>query len=394
MLKKLLALLLITINLTACATTKILPTNGGEVVEWTMPLTTSTVSTTVVTTTPPPPPPKKASVALAGDVLLHTQVWKAADLGEDKYDFTPFFADIKPYVEAADFAICNLENPVDVDGGNQNLSTYPQFNAPYEILDGIKYMGFDAVTTANNHSFDKHFEGLCATLENVEKCGLLYTGTYETAEDYNEYLIKEVNGINIAVLSYSQLDNGMSGVIPSDKRSFAMRRFDIDDTSLTAMAEDMQNCRDLGADIVITALHWGAEYVDYPTSSMEDFAHKLAENGADIVWGGHSHCVQPAEWVSTDRGQSLILYSLGNFFVDQIGLQPPQAKTAYGAVVTINIEEIDGGFSLSADLLPTYTYRYTNDDGSRAYQIIPEGATNAPESAIPAFQHVESIISF
>lgn len=350
--------------------------------------------TSEVETTVPPPPPPSATVAFAGDVLIHSQVWQAAKIEENTYDFKPFAEEIKPYIEKADFAVCNLENPVDVHGGNANLSTYPMFNAPSEILDMIKFMGFDAVTTANNHAFDKGFDGLTASLKNVRASGLMVTGTNSSNEEYNDFLVTDVNGINIGIIGYSQLDNGLSSIIPEDKREFAMRRFDTDDESLTKMKNDMLACRNAGADIIILELHWGAEYVDAPTADMEDFARRLAENGADIVWGGHSHCVQPAEYVNTPRGQRLILYSLGNFFVDQIGLKPPQLKTAYGVLVTANIvSDYDGNFNISAEILPTYTYRYNDPDSptGKSYSILPEGESDN-ELAVAAWEHVKSII--
>ena len=39
--------------------------------------------------------------------------------------------------------------------------------------------------------------------------------------------------------------------------------------------------------------------------------------GADIVFGGHPHVVQPSEIVDKDGQQKLIIYSMGNFLSNQ-----------------------------------------------------------------------------
>ena len=37
--------------------------------------------------------------------------------------------------------------------------------------------------------------------------------------------------------------------------------------------------------------------------------------GADIVFGGHPHVVEPAEVVNKDGQNKLIIYSMGNFLL-------------------------------------------------------------------------------
>ena len=39
--------------------------------------------------------------------------------------------------------------------------------------------------------------------------------------------------------------------------------------------------------------------------------------GADIVFGGHPHVVEPAEVVNKDGQNKLIIYSMGNFLSNQ-----------------------------------------------------------------------------
>jgi poly-gamma-glutamate synthesis protein (capsule biosynthesis protein) len=323
---------------------------------------------------------------MAGDILLHTRPVAAART-EEGYDFRPYFEEIAPYLEEG-FAVCNMESPVDAFGGNAKLSSYPMFNVPYEILPALRDAGFDALVTANNHSYDKGLGGLIATRRNIDAAGLLHTGVNETQEQYDEYLIADVNGIQVGILAYSELDNGNSWNIPAENLPFAMRRFTLSEDSVPAMAQDMQNCRDAGAELIILSLHWGAEYQDRPNDAQVNLARLLAEQGADVVMGNHSHCVQPMEWVDTPRGERVIFYSLGNFFADQTALDPPRPKTQYGLLATVRAVKDGDTLTLSAETLATHSRRYPdeNSPNGNGYRLEPA----EPDS--PAFAHVAKIL--
>jgi len=330
---------------------------------------------------PTPPPPIEAIIHMAGDILLHTEPVKAAKT-EDGYDFLPFLSPIASYLQDG-FAICNMESPVDAYGDNTRISTFPCFNVPYEILTALKEVGFDALVTANNHAYDQGFGGLVATRRNIEKAGLLFTGTNETQEQYDEYLIVDVNGLMVGIIAYSEIDNGMSGVIPSEKRPFTMRRFTLNDKDIDVMAEDMQRCRDAGADLIILSLHWGAEYVDTPNSTQVRFARMLSERGADVVMGNHAHCVQPLEWVDTPRGSRPIFYSLGNFFCNNM----KYPKTQYGMLLTIKVVKDGDDISISAEILPTFCNKYWDADSPNGLSYRLEPA----EEGGPAYEHVRKV---
>lgn len=323
-------------------------------------------------------------IQMAGDILLHTTVTGSAQTGENTYDFTPFFSSIKPYFDG-DLKICNMESPVDVSGGNQKITSYPTFNVPHEILDGLKYMGINTLNTCNNHAYDKGFTGLVATRKNILTAGFAMTGTNETQEQYDQYLIQEFNGIKIGMISYTDSDNGIT--IPEQYRGYAMRKFNSNNTDdVPDMIADIKKCKEAGAEFIIMSMHWGAEYADAPTAQQKQIAHMLVDGGADIIMGSHSHCVQPIEKRKTTidgvEKEALIIYSMGNFFADQIALKKPKTQDSMivNATIARNAEtkrvEI-----ISMNYMPTITFRY--DDPSmkvyksgtpkRNYQILPLG---------------------
>ena len=54
-------------------------------------------------------------VEASGDLLIHATVFDRARVlgGGRHYDFAPMFAQIKPYIQGADLALCHVETPID-----------------------------------------------------------------------------------------------------------------------------------------------------------------------------------------------------------------------------------------------------------------------------------------
>jgi len=301
-----------------------------------------------------------------------------------------------------------METPVDVLGGNQDITTFPRFNAPFEILEALQYAGFNHLIAANNHSFDRGFDGLVATVQNFERVGLAFTGMYVDEEAFHTPTILDVNGIQVGIIAYTDSVNGLESLVPAEMRPYAVPRFrsnTLDD--LPNMAADIANLRMAGAELVIVSLHWGAEYVDAPTEMQRQIARGLSEVGADVIMGNHAHVVQPIEWHDhTDGGRSLIIYSLGNFLADQTRLNPPIARTQFGKLVSLQvIREPDGAIRLGVcEVLPTLCMRDTTGntlgivDGISVMPIIggelPEVVTNEDLRAWGrrAYEHVVRVV--
>src|SRR5437867_5433140 len=63
------------------------------------------------------------------------------------------------------------------------------------------------------------------------------------------------------------------------------------------------------ADLVIVAIHWGVELDTKPRDADIALGQRFIEAGADILFGSHSHRLQP---MAVYKGRP-IFYSLGNF---------------------------------------------------------------------------------
>ena len=326
----------------------------------------------------PVPDPIHIRVQFAGDILLHGGL--GAGTGRNIFNYRPFMWAIKPYING-DLAIVNMETPVDVFGGNQGIATWPRFNAPFEILDGLIYAGFNHLISANNHSFDKGFDGLVATIKNFERAGITQTGMYTNEYDFNKPTIIDVEGVQVGIIAYTDSVNGLESLVPEDVRPFAVRRFRSHVIyDVPYMSADMAAIRDAGADLIIVSLHWGAEYVNAPTYMQMQIARGLIEGGADIIMGHHSHTPQPLEWhYREDGSRGLIIYSLGNFLADQIALNIP--ATQYGMLVTAYISKChEGNVEVyNANVLPTVFVRDSARSLGSPYSILPVINGEVPE---------------
>ena len=248
-----------------------------------------------------------------GDIMCHNSQYKDAyNSNTGTYDFSYVFTDINEYVNSADISIGNLETTF--AGKEKGYSNYPRFNTPEQLATNLKDFGIDVVSTANNHCMDANYTGLVSTLKYLDDAGIAHTGTNETKEKQNEILVKDVNGIKIAFLSFTYGTNGIP--VPTDK-SFAVNLIDEE-----LILEQIRLAKEQDPDLICTNMHWGIEYQLKQNAEQEKLADLLFENGVDIILGSHPHVLQPMEkkTVTLEDGTTkncFVIYSLGNFMSGQ-----------------------------------------------------------------------------
>ena len=286
---------------------------------------TDSTSSSPLPTTTVVPAPITMSLAFAGDVLIHSQVWKAASAnkGGNGFDFTPMFARIKPLIENVDLAICHLEVPL-VSPGDKP-TTNPLYSAPTEIAYAIKDAGFDRCSTASNHTFDKGAKGIKATLDEFDSLGLGQAGMARTPDEI-EPKVFSVKGINVAHLSYTYGFNGISA--PNDE---AWRSARIEPTRIIA---DAQKARDMGAQVVIVSMHWGRETQTELSEYQLTNADAVTKSGLiDLVIGHHAHVVQKIDKVN----DVWTIFGLSNLISYLPTTNAFSANTQDGIIATTNI---------------------------------------------------------
>ena len=315
---------LLCLGITGCGTSTSQSRSTVEAVSVTSnspadPTPSTNVTTTVV------PAPITISAAFAGDILIHSQVWKAATThaGGTGYDFAPMFSRVKPIIEAADLAICHLETPLVSPG--KRPTTNPLYSAPTEIVAAIKYAGFDRCSNASNHSFDKGTNGIDATLNEFDRLGLGHSGMARTPAEIAPAVI-QISGVRVAHMSYTYGFNGIAAPNGEEWRS-AM----IDPQRIIA---DARAARAKGAQIVIVSMHWGRE----GQTKLSDFqtlnADLITKSGLiDLVIGHHAHIVQEIKQVNG----VWTVFGLGNLLSYLPTTPAFPSKTQDGMIVTVDL---------------------------------------------------------
>ena len=167
----------------------------------------------------------------------------------------------------------------------------------------------------------------------LDENGISHMGTYASEEDSKEILVKDVNGIKIAMLAYTYGTNGIP--IPSGK-DFCVNL--IDKAKIKA---DLDKAKELDVDLISVNMHWGAEYRLKPTTEQQQLADFLFENGVDLILGSHPHVLQSMEKreVTMPDGstkQGFVIYSLGNFVSGQVKAYTKQSVILLHFVISIS----------------------------------------------------------
>ena len=259
--------------------------------------------------------PKDITIKMTviGDIMCHnTQYQDAYNSSSKKYDFSYVFDDIRDKLYKSDITIGNLETTF--AGAKRGYSSYPTFNTPETLAAALKNAGIDILSTANNHCMDTGYNGICSTIKKLHQLVISHMGTYSTKEDSEKILVKDVNCIKIAFLSYTYGTNGIA--VPKDK-SFSVNLID-----KKKIKTDLEKAKNLDVDLISVSMHWGIEYKQNPTDEQKDLADFLFKNGADIILGSHPHVLEKMEkrTIKLEDGTTkdgFLIYSLGNFMSGQ-----------------------------------------------------------------------------
>lgn len=245
------------------------------------------------------------SLIAVGDNLIHSPIYKKAKQADGSYDFSSMYANIKDTIQSYDLAVINQETIYVND--EVSVSSYPCFGTPSSMGDTLVDVGFDVILNATNHTWDKRSTGYENTINFWKKYPEITTlGIHEDENDFNTVDIVEKNGFKLAMFNYTYGLNGFT--LPSDKQ-YAVDLLDNKEKFIA----DLQSVEH-DVDFSICFLHIGNEYVYEPTTYQVDYVNDIIDAGADIVICSHPHVVEPYDLVTTENGNSAIVYySCGNF---------------------------------------------------------------------------------
>jgi len=240
------------------------------------------------------------NMLFVGDMMFDRGVEALIKQNKEGYLFNKIGSWIKGFSQV----VGNLEGPIvfsPPDFGPQSM----QFAFPESTTALLKKNHFTAVSLANNHSLNMGREGLEETRVLLEKDGIDYFG--DPVQYGEEFVLRKEEFVLF----------GFNATYAST--------FDMD-----AMLQLVKNEKDKSPDkIFIAFMHWGQEYQSSNSSFQQEIAHKLIENGINLIVGSHPHVVQNIE----QYHNGLIFYSLGNFIFDQFFSKETQEGLALNAQI-------------------------------------------------------------
>lgn len=238
-----------------------------------------------------------------GDILLQAR--------SNKHPFNK----VKKTFKDKDILFGNLETTLSSHGKRKKKAVFLR-SSP----DNVKYLkdvDFDVLNIANNHILDLGMEGFNSTLEILKKKDLNFIGASIDASSSNQ-LILERNGVKFGFLGYTT------------GRFKVSKNISINKLKEEKIFADIESLKD-ECDFIIISLHWGTEFVYYPSPQQIDFAHKLIDRGVSLILGHHPHVIQGIE----KYRNGLIVYSLGNF---QFRSRPTQSKTKESIILCVDFD--------------------------------------------------------
>ena len=249
------------------------------------------------------------------------------------------FADVGEWIRDADVTFGNLEGPL-CDTGTTKKCKPDQppgrcyaFKSPGSYRDLYKEVGFDVMSTANNHAGDFGQACRTETEAHLDAVGIAHSGRP------GDIASLTVNGLKVAVIGFH-----------TSRNSHYVNDHDT--------ARDLVRAVDQDHDLVVVSFHGGAEgskalhvpegqetFYGENRGDLRTFTHAVIDAGADLVLGHGPHVLRGAE-VYNGR---LIAYSLGNFAT--YGRFNLSGNLGVGAVLEVTLDR-DGAF-VSGKVLPT-----------------------------------------
>lgn len=267
----------------------------------------------------------RLTIVAVGDLLFHKKL--QAQAYAKNSSFKRFFTPVLDVLKGADLAFGNLEGPAAAgvsptgravkDPGKRLGEVYGAplkslaFNYHPSVVSDLRQVGFDVLSTANNHSMDRGPLGADRTIDSMRKAGMPFTGSRKrgvTAKPW--HVLTRAKGFTVAWIGCSYSTNG----IPDPKKQI----LNCYKQRAAILEEIKQLHADPDVDAVFLTPHWGVENRHRPAERQRKLARAAIEAGATAVFGAHPHVLQPWEKVVTkDKREGLIVYSAGNFISNQ-----------------------------------------------------------------------------
>jgi len=240
------------------------------------------------------------SIVGVGDIMMGTNYPETHYLPPNKG--RDLLTEVSASLRNADVTFGNLEGVILNDGGDAKYCRDPKvcyiFRSPEYMVQNLKDVGFDVMSTANNHAGDFGNPGRQNTMRVLDSLEIYHAGLQ--SKPYTTFMLE---GMKYGFAAFAP-NTGTMSINDLEKA-----------IKITAHLDSI-------SDIVIISFHGGAEGSKYQNvtrkneyfygenrGNVYEFAHTMIDSGADVIFGHGPHVTRAVE-IYKDR---FISYSLGNF---------------------------------------------------------------------------------
>lgn len=258
---------------------------------------------------------------------------------------------VRPVLAKADMRFVNCMRTYSSRPAANELA--PQVGQPPEMAQIFTDCRFDAITMANNHTYDTGPEALIDTRDFFIGKGIQVTGAGRNLAEARQPAIVERNGVKVGYIGYCSVGNPGSEAGPGKPGIAPLRvntSYDVrgpnapvrtltqpQENDLKMLIEDVKKLREQ-VDVVIVALHFGVIRIPRVISDYQvTAAHACIDAGADLIVGHSPHIPKAIE---VYKGKA-IFYSLGVFCMTRTGTWGAWNEAPWKQGVVTNHAELD-----------------------------------------------------
>ena len=246
-------------------------------------------------------------IVAIGDVFLQTK----------SGEHNPFTLEIEEFLKKQRHVLVNLETVLADDGVPHQKAINLKNDRHMSLY--MKEVGITLANVSNNHALDFGAQGLASTVDAINNAGIDIIGLTINGEQ-KACILNIDNSIQVGALAYTvgKKDVGNIGIAQLNEKQ---------------IIRDIKSLKLNNVDKIMVSLHWGEEYVLYPSPEQQRLARSLIDNGVDVIIGHHPHVLQGIE----EYKNGIIFYSLGNFNFGGVGyLSNNRPNSKWGMIVLLN----------------------------------------------------------
>lgn len=270
-------------------------------------------------------------LAFVGDIMCgdsYSLAGRGTAAMIDKYGKRFLDQQIVQVLHGHDLVMGNIECVLSDAGRRDNSLRRLHMRGRPQTCELLAEWGLTAASLANNHILEQGRAAAIDTVKHLRKAGIRVVGAGKDHRFGQGFAFEKVqmHGSALYIGACCMRNERYAfdgGAVPDD------------------IIEQVGRLKRIEPEaVVILSVHWGDEYMDYPSLQQRITAKRLTDAGANLIIGHHPHVVQGVQW----NNANLTAYSLGNFIFDSYA-----ETTGWSFILSVTIE---GRFIRSAEMIP------------------------------------------